>query len=207
VAAGPFGPLGPLVGRHVRLDPLGDHHRDGLLAAAGEPGTAAPLTWIPTDAAQVAAYVEQALAEQDAGTSVPFATVALPEGRVVGSTRFLNLRRWDWSGATEGPDVAEIGATWLAASMRRTAVNSEAKLLQLTQAFDVWGVQRVELKTDARNLVSRQSIERLGARFEGVLRSYQPAADGPWPRDTAMYSILTDEWPAVSAGLRRALAR
>lgn len=204
---GPFGPLGPLLGRHVRLEPLGHHHREGLLAAAGEPATAAPLTWIPTDAAQVAAYVDQALAEQEAGTSVPFATVALPAGRVVGSTRFLNLRRWDWPGTTDGPDVAEIGATWLAASTRRTAVNSEAKLLQLIQAFDVWGAQRVELKTDARNLVSRQAIERLGARFEGVLRSYQPAADGPWPRDTAMYSILAGEWPEVAAGLRRALAR
>ena len=68
------------MGRHVRLEPLGHHHREGLLAAAGEPGTAAPLTWIPTDAAQVAAYIEQALAEQEAGTSVPFATVALPDG-------------------------------------------------------------------------------------------------------------------------------
>jgi RimJ/RimL family protein N-acetyltransferase len=191
----------------VRLEPLGHHHREGLLAAAGEPATAAPLTWIPIDAAQVAAYVDQALAEQEAGTSVPFATVALPAGRVVGSTRFLNLRRWDWPGTTDGPDVAEIGATWLAASTRRTAVNSEAKLLQLIQAFDVWGAQRVELKTDARNLVSRQAIERLGARFEGVLRSYQPAADGPWPRDTAMYSILAGEWPDVAARLRRALAQ
>ena len=103
MAAGPFGPLGPLVGRHVRLDPLAHHHRDGLLAAAGEPGTAAPLTWIPTDAAQVAAYVEQALAEQEAGTSVPFATVALPEGRVVGSHEVPQPPALGLAGRDRGP--------------------------------------------------------------------------------------------------------
>jgi RimJ/RimL family protein N-acetyltransferase len=191
----------------VRLEPLALEHRDGLLSAATEPGTAAPLTWVPADVDAVTAYVDQALAEQAAGSSVPFATVAVEPARVVGSTRFMNIRAWEWSRATGNPDVAEIGATWLAASARRTAVNTEAKRLQLTHAFEVWGVQRVELKTDARNTTSRAAIERLGAHFEGVLRSFQPASDGPRPRDTAMYSILAEEWPEVRARLDVALER
>ena len=125
----------------------------------------------------------------------------LADDRVVGSTRFLNLRSWGRPGANGDPDVAEVGATWLAASAQRSPVNTEAKLLQLTHAFDVWGVERLELKTDARNDRSRAAIERLGARFEGVLRAYQPAADHPGARDTAMYSILAAEWPDVRTNL------
>ena len=91
--------------------------------------------------------------------------------------------------------------------MRRTASTAKPSCSSSPRPSTPGACERVELKTDARNLVSRQAIERLGARFEGVLRSYQPAADGPWPRDTAMYSILAGEWPDVAAGLRRALAR
>ena len=137
---------------------------------------------------------------------MPFATVRVADGRVVGSTRFLNLRSWGRPGSSGGPDVAEVGATWLAASVQRSAVNTEAKLLQLTHAFDGWRVERLELKTDARNQRSRAAIERLGAQFEGVLRAYQPAADHPGARDTAMYSILRAEWPGVRAVLEARLA-
>src|SRR4051812_26647629 len=100
------------------------------------------------------------------------------------------------------PDGVEIGSTWLAASAQRTAINSEAKLLMLRHAFETWGVHRVTLKTDARNQRSRDAIERLGAKLDGVLRAWQRAADDG-PRDTAVFSILKAEWPLVRARLER----
>jgi RimJ/RimL family protein N-acetyltransferase len=95
----------------------------------------------------------------------------------------------------------EIGSTWLTEEAQRTAVNTHAKLLMLTHAFEGWEVRRVMLKTDARNMRSRTAIERLGARFDGVLRAHMPAFDGA-VRDTAFYSILAAEWPDVRTGLR-----
>jgi RimJ/RimL family protein N-acetyltransferase len=190
-----------LSGEVIRLEPLSLDHVDELLAAATLERSTYGFTWVPDTRASMVAYVEAALAERGAGTSVPFATVAVAGSEVLGSTRFLNLRRWEWPLATGSPDVAEVGATWLSSTAQRTGVNAEAKLLQLTHAFEVWRVQRLELKTDARNERSRQAIERLGATLDGVLRAYQPAADGPWPRDTAMYSILPEQWPAVKACL------
>ena len=106
------------------------------------------------------------------------------------------------------PVVAEIGSTWLTPAAQRTPVNTEAKLLMLTHAFEVWRVQRVSLKTDARNARSRAAIERLGARFDGVLRRHSPAADIGL-RDAAFYSIVDDSgppsartWSPASSGLR-----
>ena len=98
--------------------------------------------------------------------------------------------------------MLEIGSTWYAASAQRTGINSEAKLLQLTHAFEVWQVLRVTFKTDARNTVSRRAIERLGAQFEGVRRSHCPARDGT-VRDSAYYSITASEWPAVRSRIGR----
>jgi RimJ/RimL family protein N-acetyltransferase len=98
--------------------------------------------------------------------------------------------------------VAEIGSTWYSGSAQRTAVNTECKLLMLRHAFEVWNVERMTLKTDARNERSRAAIERLGARFDGALRVHMPASDGTL-RDTAYYSILTSEWPEVRATLFR----
>lgn len=190
-----------LAGHYVRLEPLEVRHAGALVEAATEDRSTYGLTWVPSSQDEAVAYIETALAEQAAGTSVPFATVRLTDGRVVGSTRFLNLRCWGRPGSSGDPDVAEVGATWLAVSAQRSALNTEAKLLQLTHAFEVWGVERLELKTDARNGQSRAAIERLGASFEGVLRAYQPAADHPGARDTAMYSILAAEWPLVRARL------
>ncbi len=100
--------------------------------------------------------------------------------------------------------MAEIGSTWLAASAQRTPANTEAKLLMLRHAFDGWGVQRITLKTDARNARSRRAIERLGAQFEGIRRAHVPATDGSI-RDTAYYSVLPKEWPTVQGNLVRRL--
>ena len=122
---------------------------------------------------------------------------ALLDGRLVGCTRFLEIRRWRGRPA---PDEVEIGGTWLAADLQRTAVNTEAKLLLLGHAFEVWQVVRVAIATDSRNERSRRAIERIGARLEGVLRHHRPSmvpGEAGRPRDTALYSITDDDWPAV----------
>lgn len=125
-------------------------------------------------------------------------------GRVLGATRFLWLRSYFGS---EGPDAVEIGGTWLGASAQRTGANTDAKLLMLTHAFDGWGVQRLDLKTDARNAQSRAAIERLGARLDGVMRNWQPSyvpGEEGRARDTALYSIIPSEWPAIRQRLQAA---
>jgi RimJ/RimL family protein N-acetyltransferase len=199
-------PIGPvtLVGRHVRLEPLAQAHRDRLVAAATEDRATYGLTTVPRDADAAAAYIAEALAMQERGAAVPFATCL--GDRVVGSTRFGNVERWAWPpGHPLAPpagcaDAVEIGWTWLAASAQRSAVNTEAKRLMLGHAFEVWGVRRVTLKTDARNARSRAAIERIGGRLDGILRAHMPAADGG-VRDSAVYSIVASEWPEVRARL------
>ena len=201
-------PTGPvtLAGSHVRLEPLALAHVDALVAAATEGRESYGLTYVPADRDAMDAYVRSALADAGRGAAVPFATLRR-DGRVVGSTRFYPIDRWTWPPPLRHldrppghADVVEIGWTWLAASAQRTAINTEAKLLMLGHAFETWEVRRVTIKTDARNQRSRTAIARLGARLDGIWRSNQPAADGT-ERDSAMFSILAAEWPAVRAGL------
>jgi RimJ/RimL family protein N-acetyltransferase len=187
-----------LSGRHVRLEPLESRHLPALLAAAQDPGI---FQWFLTpplgDEAEMTKWVEDGLRAQAAGTEVAWATVRLADGRVVGSTRFLDIRR-----ANRG---LEIGHTWLAPEAQRTPLNTEAKFLQLRYAFETLGAWRVQLKTDERNQRSRDAIARIGANFEGILRRYQARHDG-FVRNTAMFSITADDWPAVKAGLEAKLA-
>ena len=182
---------------HVRLEPLGERHRDDLVAAAAEdPGIFRYMGMnIPKHG--WGAWLREALDGVAAGQYVAWATVDIRDGHAVGSTRFGDISPADGR--------VEIGWTWIAPSHQRTAVNTEAKLLQLTYAFDELGATRVALKTDARNLRSQAAIERLGAVREGVLRRHLRVADG-FIRDTVYYSILDDEWPAVKARLTARLA-
>ncbi len=198
-----------LHGTHVRLEPLERAHIAGLVAAAG--GDLAPYQWsaVPQGTAEMARYVESALAGREAGTALPFATVRIADGAVVGSSRFFDIERWPWpsghaGAARTGPDGCEIGYTWLAASAIRTAANTEAKLLMLTHAFEEWGVQRVCFHTDARNERSRAALARIGARFEGVLRAHRLGADLT-ARDSARFSIVAAEWSGVKQRLRERL--
>jgi RimJ/RimL family protein N-acetyltransferase len=129
---------------------------------------------------------------------------------VVGSTRFCNVERWRWYDGAErrppgGVDAVEIGFTWLARAAQRTGLNTEAKYLMLRHAFEAWRVHRVQLKTDARNQRSRDAIARLGATFEGVLRSDRPSIEDGL-RHTALYSVVEAEWPPVLARLEGLLA-
>lgn len=189
-----------LEGRHVRLEPLTPAHAEGLFAAAHDPAIFKHLLIPPFDSvAAVEAYITEALRAQAAGTEVAYATVRRRDGRVVGATRFIDIRR---------PHRGlEIGWTWLAPEAQRTAINTEAKFLMLRQAFEGWGALRVQLKTDANNLKSRTAILRLGAVFEGILRQQMLRAHDGYRRDTAMFSIIDREWPAVKAGLEAKLAR
>ena len=194
----------------VRLEPLALEHVPGLLAAARENRATYQFTGVPQEEPLMRAYVETAQREVQAGIANAFATLDRQSGRVVGSTRFANMEHWDWqhpppAPVPEGPDAVEIGWTWLAHSAQRTAINTHAKLLMLGHAFDVWGVRRVSLKTDARNARSRANIERVGCQLDGVLRAHRAGFDGV-VRDTVFYSMLRAEWPAHRARLQSRLA-
>ena len=203
-----------LAGDVVTLRPMAIDDVDALVAAASEDRATYGFTPVPDGVAAMREYVDGVLADEREGWALPFVTTLTADGRIVGSTRFLDLD--DWSpdrrvggpplGATGTPFTAEIGATWLAASVQRSAVNTEAKLLMLTHAFDTWGAERITFKTDARNARSRTAIERLGAQFEGIRRAHVRASDGGI-RDTAYYSIVRAEWPDVRKGLEVRLAR
>ena len=143
---------------------------------------------------------------------LPFATLDARTGRVLGTTRFGAIEYWvippsSDVGRPKGvPHAVEIGWTWLAPSVQRTAVNTEAKRLMLAHAFERWEVHRVTLKTDARNVRSRNAIERIGARLDGIIRAHSAAADGG-VRDVAIFSMLAREWPDARARLDARLAR
>jgi N-acetyltransferase len=200
-----------LAGTYVRLEPLGRGHIEGLLAAAREDRGLYRWTSIPSSVMEMAQYVDAALAAaREDGTTLPFATVRNADGAIIGSTRFFLIERWPRpaghsDASRPGPDGCEIGYTWLGASAVRTAANTEAKLLMLTHAFESWGVHRVCFHTDVRNERSRAALARIGAQFEGVLRAHRLAAD-LIPRDSARYSIVSAEWPAVKRHLQQLLA-
>jgi len=155
---------------------------DGLVAASAGDRTLYQWSPVPQGSAEAIRYVDTALTWLEAGTALPFATVRVDDAAVIGSTRFFNLERWAWpqGHARHGrhdPDACEIGYTWLTRSALRTSANTEAKLLMLTHAFETWQVLRVCLHTDVRNQRSRAAIERIGGKFEGILRAHRMAAD------------------------------
>jgi RimJ/RimL family protein N-acetyltransferase len=200
-----------LQGTHVRLEPLTRGHIAALAVAAGQDPALYHWSYIPQGLTDMGRYVDAALAARAAGTAFPFATVRTADGAVIGSSRFFDIERWSWpdghpQARRAGPDGCEIGYTWLGPAAIRTAANTEAKLLMLTQAFEVWGVTRVCFHTDVRNERSRTALLRTGAQFEGVLRAHRLASDLT-ARDSARYSIVVAEWPGVKERLRQHLAR
>ncbi len=195
-----------LSGTHVRLEPLDPTHADDLVAAANRDRSTYGFTAVPHDLDSMRSYIEGLLADAERNTAVPFAQRRTEMGDLVGCTRFMNVVWWP---DRDTPSEVEIGGTWLTADAQRSPVNTEAKLLLLGQAFERWGVHRVAICTDARNERSRTAIERLGATFEGVIRNHRPSAghltETGGPRDTASYSIIPDEWPAIRARLQERL--
>lgn len=181
-----------LAGKHVTLAPLAVEHVSGLQAAASDGELWRQwFTSIPRPE-DTAAYVDQALAAQAAGMAVPF-VVRDAQGQIVGSTRYCNID------AVNGR--VEIGWTWYAMRVQRTPLNTEAKQLLLTHAFEVLKAGVVELRTSRMNQRSRTAIARLGAVQDGILRNHMRLPDGGY-RDTVVFSIIESEWPAVKRNLK-----
>ena len=183
----------------VRLVPLAPDHVPGLEAAAAD-GELWNLryTSVPAPGAETLAYVQAALAGQAAGHRLPFAVLDATTGEVLGSTSYHDI--------VPAIERVEIGYTWYARRVQRTAVNTTAKLLLLTHAFETLGAKLVGWRTDNFNHASQRAIERLGARRDGVLRHHAPRRDGT-VRDTVMYSLTAGEWPEVKAHLQWQLTR
>jgi len=200
-----------LEGQHVRLEPLGHHHAEGLTAASAADPSLYQWSLVPVGRESVNAYIDTALNQRVAGTCIPFATIRRADNTIIGSTRFFELERWAWPSSsphhgTHTFDTGEIGYSWLTASAIRTAANTEAKLLMLTHAFDVWNMCSIHLCTDARNERSAAAIERIGAKFEGILRAHRMAADFT-PRNTKRFSIIAAEWPEGKRSLEQKMGR
>lgn len=199
-----------LKGAYVRLEALDARHVPGLVEAASVERATYGFTFVPEGRDAMEAYVASAIRDRHEGRAVPFATVDAETGNVVGTTRFATFVYYAWPSGhplqrgDHLPDDVEIGWTWLAADAQRSPINTEAKLLMMMHAFESWRVHVVRLKTDARNERSRSAILRLGAKFDGILRSHVPASDGLM-RDSAYFSIVDAEWPIVRAGLEQKL--
>jgi N-acetyltransferase len=192
--------VGPIVleGQSVRLEPLAQRHFDGLCEVGLDPRI---WRWLPVlvDSRQaMQAWLEHALVEAESGGSLPFATIERGTGRVVGSTRYMNVDRVNRH--------VEIGWTWIAPPWQRTAINTEAKLVQLAHAFERLRCLRVEFKTDSLNAASRRAIAALGAVEEGTFRKHVISQGGRL-RHSTWFSITDDEWPAVRTRLKARLAR
>ena len=187
-----------LAGRIVRLEPLTLEHVPGLADVGLDPAIWRWTLARPTTEADIRAWAASTIRARDEGTELPFATVDAASGRPIGSSRYLNIvlehRR------------LEIGWTWVAPQWQRSGANREAKLLMLEHAFDRLGCRRVEFKTDANNVKSREALLGIGARFEGIFRNHM-VTPGGGTRHSAWYSVIDEEWPEVRATLEAKLAR
>ncbi|MEK7793167.1 MAG: GNAT family protein [Candidatus Hydrogenedentota bacterium] len=188
-----------LTGRYVELRPLERDHAAGLFEAGRDPTIwrYLPLAQ-PKTVSEMEAFIDYAHERQRGGFEVPFVTIERVSGRVAGTTRYLDIQRRHRG--------LEIGWTWISSEFQRTAVNTEAKLLQMRHAFEDLGAIRVCLKTDLRNERSQRAIERLGAQKEGVFRNHYIMPDG-YVRDSVWFSIVDREWPDVRARLDEMLER
>jgi len=179
----------------VRLEPLAPRHIPDLLAIAGATPELYTYTSTPTTPAEAEAYFERAFSERERGVAYPF--VLLVENRVVGTSRFADIRVTHRN--------CELGFTWLEPRVQGTAVNPESKYLMLRHAFEVLDFLRVYFYTDARNARSQRAILKLGAVYEGTLRAERVMQDG-FVRDTVVYSVIHSDWAVVKAGLEIRLA-
>ena len=186
-----------LAGKVVRLEPLSESHVPDLTISGQDESIWHYMLYntIRTEQ-QMHSWVLDLLDRQTKGTDLPFAVIHLESGRVIGATRYLNIRPQD--------RALEIGGTWYAVEFQRTAVNTESKYLLLKHAFEGLKCIRVQFKTDLRNERSQRALERIGAVKEGILRSHMITPDG-YIRDSVFYSILASEWPVVKARLEEKL--
>jgi RimJ/RimL family protein N-acetyltransferase len=190
-------PTPRLEGRTVRLEPLALSHLPALEQIAYDPGIWRYFNSVIETPPQLLAWAEAALKLQAAGTGMPWVTVLKSENKVVGSTRFIDLELHH--------RTVEIGHTWLSPAFHGKEVNSEAKLLQLTYAFETLDLRRVALKTHHENLQSQAAMRKMGAQYEGTFRNHYLRDDGS-QRHSVWFSIIQEEWPQVKAGLEKKLA-
>jgi RimJ/RimL family protein N-acetyltransferase len=186
-----------LEGQRVRLEPLAETHLDGLADVAFDPSIWRWTQVQPVNRAELAAWLDAALRNREAGTEMPFATIDLGSGRPIGSTRFMSI--------VPEHKRLEIGWTWVAPPWQRSGANREAKFLQLDHAFEVLGANRVEFKTDALNERANPALLAIGATFEGTFRRHMVMPGGRL-RDSNYYSVIAEEWPAARERLRASLA-
>jgi N-acetyltransferase len=194
-----------LDGAIVRLEPLDYSHAADLATAAGGDRSSFGFTWVPT-ADEVAEYIAAQLGRGATGRLAPFAQIAKSTGKAVGVTAYWDPRL---SPAGDGLYAVEVGFTWLSGSAQGTGINVESKFLLFQHAFETWGVARVDMKTDARNSRCRAALTRVGAQFEGVLRNWSQSwapGEAGLLRDSAMFSIISAEWPACRANLQERLS-
>lgn len=187
-----------LEGNVVRLEPMTAEHHDRLTEIGLDPELWRFTVTAPRTAADMREYMEGGLKTARDGTGMPFVTIEKASGHIVGSTRFASYDPFNHR--------VEIGWTWIAKPWQRTAVNTEAKYLMMSHAFEQLGCVRVELKTDVRNEQSRNAMLRIGAREEGVFRKHMLLSSGGY-RDSIYFSVLDDEWPAVKARLETFMKR
>ena len=187
-----------LTGRRVRMEPLEERHLEELARVAFDDAIWRWTIAKPIDDVTLRAWLDPALANAAETIEVPFATVDQASGQAIGSSRYMTI--------TPEHRRLEIGWTWVGTDFQRTGANREAKLLQLTHAFETLDAERVEFKTHARNVASRTALLGIGATFEGVLRHHTIMPDGS-NRDSAFYGVIRPEWPAVKARLEGLLER
>jgi N-acetyltransferase len=195
-----------LTGTHVQLEQLCLDFAPELTAAGNHDRSTYAWTAVPPTVEGMQRYISGLLEQQQVGAVVPFVQRRLSDGALVGCTRYLRL---EWWGGNPLPDEVEIGGTWLASPAQRTPINTEAKYLLMANAFEAWDVHRISICTDARNTQSRTAILRIGATFEGILRShrgsYAAGEENTVARDSAMYSVIRSDWPAVKHDLEEKL--
>lgn len=186
-----------LSGHHAALEPLAYDHQDGLAEAVRD-GDLWKLWYTAVPSPEgMRDEIDRRLGLQKTGSMLPFAVRSLASGKIVGMTTYMNVDAKNCR--------VEIGSTWYSRSAQRTPLNTECKLMMLTHAFETLGCIAVEFRTGFFNFASRRAIERLGAKQDGILRNHQRYADGSL-RDTVVFSIITQEWPAVKRHLQFKLA-
>jgi len=191
--------LGPITlrGTHLQLEPMRPRHAAALLEAGRSPEIWEWMPARPVTAPAMDAWLARASQAEAQGREYPFVVVRLTDGRVIGSTRYLEVQ--------EDDRTVEIGWTWYAPDAWGSLANPEAKYLLMRHAFEDWHAIRVALKTDVRNVHSQAAIKKLGARFEGTMRNQRIRPDGTY-RDTVLFSIIESEWPEVKVRLEKRLA-
>jgi N-acetyltransferase len=193
-------------GRYVQLELAATRHIDDVLSAVGSDRSSYEWVDAPRTYDEVCDAIRVNFESPETASKMAFTVRRLTDQQIVGMTHYVSLERWN--GPDTSPNLVEIGNTWLNPSALHSPIDTESKLLLMTHAFETWGAERVQIRTDSRNDRSRRALLRIGMQFEGILRSAQPGMGDMGRgtiRDTAVYSVLSSDWPTMKAGLNARL--